>query len=172
MAKLYGLGNIIMSEISTRLMINPDFYKFVYYKDVDENGEDILSMPDLDDPVGELYKKQVWLHRRPDKVLHNQDINVFLTLEDFRNESAKNPNIKTITFKIAILVHKECLLTPNGSRDIALLSCVSDIVETDDYFKGLGRCKVHRVNHLFGLGVEYSGYEIICRIDGINAKGY
>lgn len=172
MAKLYGLGNIIMSEISTRLMINPDFYKFVYYKDVDENGEDILSMPDLDDPVGELYKKQVWLHRRPDKVLHNQDINVFLTLEDFRNESAKNPNIKTITFKIAILVHKECLLTPNGSRDIALLSCVSDIVETDDYFKGLGRCEVHRVNHLFGLGVEYSGYEIICRIDGINAKGY
>ena len=128
MAKLYGLGNVIISEVLTRLMTNPDFYKLVYYKDVDENGEDILSMPDLEDPVGELYKKQVWLH-------------------------------------------KECLLTPNGSRDIALLCCVSDIVENDDYFRGLGRCSVYRVNHLLGLGMEYSGYEVTCRIDGIQAKG-
>lgn len=171
MAKLYGLGNVIISEVLTRLITNPDFYKLVYYKDVDEEGEDILSMPDLDNPVGELYKKQVWLHKRPDKVLHNQDVNVFITLDDFRNESAKNPNIKTMTFKVAILVHKECLLTPNGSRDIALLCCVSDIVENDDYFRGLGRCSVYRVNHLLGLGMEYSGYEVTCRIDGIQAKG-
>ena len=167
MAKLYGLGNVIISEIVTRLMLNSDFNKLVYYKDVDEDGEDILSMPDLDDPVDELYKKQVWLHKRPDKVLHEQDVNVFVTLEDFRNESAKSSNIKTMTFKIAILVHKNCLLTPNGSRDIALLCCASDIIEKDDYFKGLGRCSVHRVNHLFGLNTEYSGYEIICRVDGI-----
>ena len=170
MAKLYGLGNVIISEIATRLMINPDFNKLVYYKDIDEDGEDILSMPDLEDPVSELYRKQVWLHRRPDKVLHNQDVNVFITLDDFRNESAKDPSIKTLTFKIAVLVHKECLLTPNGSRDIALLCCVSDIVEKDRYFQGLGKCNVHRVNHLFGLGMEYSGYEIICRVDGIQTK--
>ena len=126
MAKLYGLGNVIVSDVLTRLITNPDFYKLVYYKDVDEEGEDILSMPDLEDPVSTLYKKQVWLHRRPDKTLHNQDVNVFITLEDFRNESAKNQNIKTMTFKVAVLVHKECLLTPNGSRDIALLCCISD----------------------------------------------
>ena len=58
MAKLYGLGNVIISEVLTRLITNPDFYKLVYYKDVDEEGEDILSMPDLDDPVGELYKNK------------------------------------------------------------------------------------------------------------------
>ena len=127
-------------------------------------------MPDLEDPVSQLYRKQVWLHRRPDKVLHEQDVNVFITLNDFRNESAKNPNIKTITFTVSALVHKECLLTPNGSRDIALLCCIEDIIEKDDYFKGLGRCNVYRVNHLFGLGLEYSGYEIICKVDGIQAK--
>lgn len=171
MAKLYGLGNVIVSEIATRLMTNSDFNKLVYYKDVDEDGEDILSMPDLEDPVSELYRKQVWLHRRPDKVLHNQDVNVFITLGDFRNESAKNKDIKTMTFTVAVLVHKECLLTPNGSRDIALLCCISDIIEKDDYFKGLGDCKVYRVNHLFGLNLEYSGYEIICKVDGINSKG-
>ena len=170
MAKLYGLGNVIISEIVTRLMLNSDFNKLVYYKDVDEDGEDILSMPDLDDPVDELYKKQVWLHKRPDKVLHEQDVNVFVTLEDFRNESAKSSNIKTMTFKIAILVHKNCLLTPNGSRDIALLCCISDIIENDAYFKGLGDCKVYRVNHLFGINLEYSGYEIKCKVDGIKDR--
>ena len=78
MAKLYGLGNVIMTEVATRLMTNPDFNKLVYYKDIDEDGEDILSMPDLDDPVGELYRKQVWLHRRPDTV--NVIVFIFLIL--------------------------------------------------------------------------------------------
>ena len=36
MAKLYGLGNVIISEVLTRLITNPDFNKLVYYKDVDE----------------------------------------------------------------------------------------------------------------------------------------
>ena len=170
MAKLYGLGNVIISEVATRLMANPDFNKLVYYKNVDEDGEDILSMPDLEDPIGQLYKKQVWLHRRPDKVLHSQDVNVFITLDDFRNYSAKDHGIKTLTFTVSALVHKECLLTPNGSRDIALLCCISDIIEKDRYFKGLGRCNIYRVNHLFGLGMEYSGYEIVCRVDGIRVK--
>ncbi|MGL5330165.1 MAG: hypothetical protein ACRDD7_12920 [Peptostreptococcaceae bacterium] len=166
MAKLYGLGNQIISDMIIRLMTNKDFYKFVYYKEVSD--EDILSMPDLDDPITELYNKQVWLHRRPQKVLHEQDVNVFLTLEDFRNVKTKNKLLKTMDFKIGILVHDSCIQTVNGSRDIALLTCVENIIENDSYFKSLGECKVMRVNHLFGLGLEYSGFEIICRIDGIN----
>ena len=61
MAKLYGLGNVIISEVATRLMTNSDFNKLVYYKDIDEDGEDILSMPDLEDPVTKLYKKHLHL---------------------------------------------------------------------------------------------------------------
>lgn len=166
MAKLYGLGNQIISDMIIRLMTNKDFYKFVYYKEISD--EDILSMPDLDDPITELYNKQVWLHRRPQKVLHEQDVNVFLTLEDFRNIKTKSKLLKSMDIKIGILVHDKSLQTANGSRDIALLTCVENIIENDSYFKSLGECKVMRVNHLFGLGLEYSGFEIICRIDGIN----
>ena len=170
MAKLYGLGNIVMSDIATRLMTNSDFNKLVYYKDIDEDGEDILSQPDLENPVEKLYKKQVWLHRRPDKILHDKDVNIFITLDDFRNESSMNTNIKTLTFKIMILVHKDCLLTPNGLRDVALLCSISDIIEKDDYFKGLGKCNVYRVNQLYGLNTEYSGYEVVCKVDGIRDR--
>ncbi|MGL5650042.1 MAG: hypothetical protein ACRDDY_19605 [Clostridium sp.] len=168
MAKLYGMSNQIISEMIMRLMTDEVFYKFVYYKDT--HDEDILSMPDLDDPVSELYNKQVWLHRRPKKILHEQDVNVFLTLEDMRNETAKNKDIKTMAFKIGILVHENCLTTANGSRDIAILERVQYLIENDAYFSGLGECRVNRVNHLFGLGIEYSGFDVIFKIDGIREK--
>lgn len=168
MAKLYGMANQILSEMVMRLMTDEDFYKFVYYKEVSDR--DILSMPSLDDPVSELYNKQVWLHRRPKKVLHEQDVNVFLTLEDMRNETAKTKEIKTMTFKVGILVHESCLTTANGSRDIALLDRVEYLIENDAYFNGLGECRVNRVNHLFGLGIEYSGFEVVFKIDGLIEK--
>ncbi len=168
MAKLYGMGNQIISEMIARLMTNEDFYKFVYYKEVSDR--DILSMPDLDDPVSELYNKQVWLHRRPQKVLHEQDVHVFLCLDDFRNENAKNKKIKTMTIKIGILCHESCLDSANGDRSIALLDCVESILEEDKYFNSLGECRVVGVNHLFGLGLEYSGFEVKCKIDGIKVR--
>lgn len=168
MAKLYGMGNNILSEMITRLMINEDFYKFVYYKDVKD--KDILSQPELDDPVTELYNKQVWLYRRPQKILHNQDVNVFLTLDDMRNENAKSEKIKTMTINIGVIVHESCIMTANGSRDVALLEIITNIIEEDKYFKSLGKCTIYRVNRLYGLNLEYSGYEIICKIDGVKEK--
>ena len=41
MAKLYGLGNVIMTEVATRLMTNPDFNKLVYYKDISSPSSSI-----------------------------------------------------------------------------------------------------------------------------------
>ena len=32
MAKLYGLGNYILSELMTKLIMDKDFNKLVYYK--------------------------------------------------------------------------------------------------------------------------------------------
>lgn len=165
MAKLYGMANNILSEMVTRLMLNEDFNKFVYYHSVSD--KDILSQPDLDDPIDSLYNKQVWMYRRPQKVLHNEDVNIFLTLEDMRNDHAKNKKIKTMTFNIGILVHESCIMTANGSRDVALLEIVQDIIENDKYFKSLGECSIYRVNRLYGLNLEYAGFEIICKIDGI-----
>ena len=34
MAKLYGLANYLMTELTVKLLNNKEFTKFVYYKDV------------------------------------------------------------------------------------------------------------------------------------------
>lgn len=175
MAKLYGLPNYLITEIATKLMLHPEFYKFVYYQDIDEKGEDILEQPDLDSPIevlsqGERKRRQVFLNRRPDKILQEQGVNVFIYLDDMRNYTARSKKIKTVSIKIGIVLHEKCLPTPNGSRDICLVSAIEKILEGSKFIKGLGTCEVVRSIQLFGLPVEYSGYEILCSIDGFPAK--
>lgn len=175
MAKLYGLPNYLITEIATKLMLNPEFYKFVYYKDIRDDGEDILKQPDLDSPIeilsqGKSENRQVFLNRRPNKVLYNQDVNVFIFFDDMKNYTSKSKRIKTVSIKIGVLINERCLPTPNGSRDICLVSAIENALEGAKFMKGLGTCEVVRVNPLFGLPVEYSGYEILCNIDGFPAK--
>lgn len=175
MAKLYGLPNYLVTEIATKLMLHPEFYKFVHYKDIDETGDDILSQPDLDSPIetlsqGEMSKRSVFLNRRPDKILHEQGVNVFIYFDDMRNYTSNTRRIKTVFIKIGILLHEQCMKTPNGSRDICIVSAVEKILEGSKYVRGLGTLQVERVNPLFGIPVEYSGYELLCGIDGFSAK--
>lgn len=169
MSKLFGLGNYIISEMAVRLMNDPIFNKFVYYKDVDENGEDILSLPDLESPIEMLTNKdscQVHLHRRVPKILHNQDVNIFIHFNDQKNYNAKSNNIKTIFVKIGVLIHEKCLYVPNGSREICIISAIEKVLDGKKFIKGLGTCSIDRVAPLYGLGIEYSGFEITCSIDG------
>lgn len=175
MAKLYGLPNYLITEVATKLMLHPDFYKFVYYKDISEDGEDILKQPDLDSPIemlsqGEKDKRQVFLNRRPDKILHEQDVNIFIYFDDMKKYTASSRRIKTVFIKIGILIHEQCLPTPNGSRDMCIISSIESILEGAKFVKGLGTCEIVRANQLFGLPVEYSGYELLCSIDGFPAR--
>ena len=82
MAKLYGLGNYLMSEITVKLLNNKEFTKFVYYKDV--SNKDILGLPDLDNPAIML-KNQIFRSRRTPKILEKQDVCVFMYLDNLRN---------------------------------------------------------------------------------------
>ncbi|HBF7094923.1 TPA: hypothetical protein KOU56_004050, partial [Clostridioides difficile] len=66
--------NKMISNIGTTLMSNQDFAKFMIYND--ESQKDILSMPDIKNPVKELRNKKVFLNRRVEKVLKDVDISV------------------------------------------------------------------------------------------------
>lgn len=172
MAKLYGLGNYLITEMATKLMLNPEFYKFVYYKDIGDNDDDdILAQDDLDSPIevlsqGDKQNRSVFLNRRPNKILHTQGVNIFIYLDDMRNYTANSKRIKTVFIRVGILIHEQCLDTPNGSRDICLISAIEKILEGSSFIKGLGSCEVVRVNPLNAISVEYSGYDVLCSIDG------
>lgn len=169
MAVLYGLGNYIITDLAVKLMTHPEFSKFVYYKDIDENGESILDLPNLESPIETLTnpdKRQVFLHRRPDKILHEQDVNVFIQFDDQKNFMAKSKRLKTVYVKIGLLLHEKCLYTPNGGRDVCILSAIEDALDGKRFVRGLGVCEIERINPLYGIPVEYNGFEVLCRIDG------
>lgn len=163
MAKLYGLGNYLISEITTKLINDKDFNKFVYYKDF--NG-DILSKEDLDNPFVQL-KGQIFQNRRPDKVLEYTDVCVFIWLDDVRNKGAKSKKIKTVIVNIGIVVHNNCSKTANGVREVALISAIEKVIERSSFQKSLGDIDVTRVNPLNGLPHEWSGYKIVVECDGL-----
>lgn len=176
MAQLYGLANYLVSELAMKLMLHNDFNKFVYYKEVDKDGDSILDMPDLENPIetlrgnGNPQDCQVWLHRRPDKILHHQDINIFIYFDDQKNYNANSKRVKTVFLKIGVLIHDKCKDTPNGARDICIISAIENALDGAKLIKGLGKSKVDRVNPLYGLPVEYSGHDVLIEIDGFKAN--
>ena len=163
MAKLYGLGNYLISEITTKLISDNEFNKFVFYKD--EDKDDILAMPDLDNPFIQL-KGQVYQNRRPQKVLETQDVCVFIYLDDVRNYNAKSKKIKTVWIRIGFVVHEQCSKTVHGLREIALVSAIEKVVEGSEFQKAIGSIEVDRVNKLNGLPHEWNGYEVVVKCDG------
>lgn len=169
MANLYGLSNFIMNELVIKLMTHNEFSKFVYHKD--KSNEDILSLPELEDPISLLNKKQVFINRRPPIVLNESNVVAFIYVKKIRNDSTKSKKIKTIWVNIGFLVHRDCSATLNGNREAALLSAIEDCLDNTKFDKGLGICEVEDSIPINGLPVEWSGYDVICKIDGFTEDG-
>ena len=168
MAKLYGLGNYLMTEIVARLLNNKEFTKFVYYKNVSD--EDILTLPDLDNPVAML-KDQFFRNRRSPKILEEQDVTVFIYLDDMKNSTTKSNRIKTLWINIGLIVHESCSDTLNGSREVAIISAIEKALSNMTFSKALGVCEVERVIKLNGIPFEWNGYEVSLRLDGFSEVG-
>ena len=168
MAKLYGLANYLMSEIVIRLLNNKEFTKFVYYKDV--SNKDILSLPDLDNP-SMMLKNQIFRNRRTPKILEEQDVCVFMYLDNLRNYGTKSNKIKTIWINVCFVVHESCSSTINGSREVAIISAIEKALDNMTFTKSVGVCEIDRVIPLSGLPYEWNGYEVSLKLDGFTALG-
>ena len=168
MAKLYGLANYLMSEIIIRLLNNKEFTKFVYYKNI--SNKDILSLPDLDSPAIKL-KNQIFRNRRTPKILNKQDVCVFMYLDDMRNYTARNNKIKTIWINVGFVVHESCSPTLNGSREVAIISAIEKALDSMEFSKAIGECRVERAIPLSGIPYEWNGYEVSIKLDGFTELG-
>lgn len=168
MAKLYGLANYLMSEIIIRLLNSKEFTKFVYYKDV--SNKDILSLPDLENPMLML-KDQFFKGRRSPKILEKEDVCVFIHLDDIRNYTARSNRIKTIWIRLGLVVHESCSNTIHGSREVAIISAIEKALSNVTFAKAIGVCEVDRVIPLSGLPFEWNGYEVNIKLDGFSEIG-
>ena len=168
MAKLYGLANYLMSEMTVRLLNNKEFTKFVYYKDV--SNKDILSLPDVENPSVAL-KNQIFRNRRSPKILEEQDVCVFIYLDDMRCHSAKTHKIKTMWINIGFVVHQSCSSTLNGSREVAIISAIEKSLDNMKFSKAIGTCEFERVTPLAGIPYEWNGYVVSMKLDGFTSLG-
>ena len=168
MAKLYGLANYLISELTIRLLNSKEFTKFVYYKNVSD--KDILSLPDLENPALML-KNQIFRNRRSPKILEKQDVNVFIKLDDMRNYTAKSNKIKTIWITVGFVVHQSCSNTLNGSREVAIISAIEKALDSMEFSKAIGECRVERAIPLSGIPYEWNGYEVSIKLDGFTELG-
>lgn len=176
MARLFGLANYLISDLAMTLMTDDTFSKFVHYKNIGKDDETILELPPLENPIetlrggGDKQKCQVFLYRRPDKILHEQDVCVFISFDDQKNYNFNSKRVKTVYIKIGLVIHERCYETPHGARDICIISAIEDAIDGKKFVKGLGTCKIEKVNPLYGMPVEYIGHEITCEIDGFKAN--
>lgn len=163
---LVGLPNRIMNQLCAEIMQNQDFVKMVYYKD---NNEDVLALPDLENSHKLLKNKQVFINRKIPKILHDFDVNVFMTLSRWRSYTPFKKNasqsVDEVTIKVVVLVQESCLITENGNRDIAILSIIKNIVEKSD-LNGIGNCSVEDIAEVYALPPEFHGFEMYIKVYG------
>lgn len=159
---LYGLENALISELTSKLITDKVFNKIVYYKN--EKG-DILELSDLEQPFVQL-ENQIFKNRRPPKTLKEQDICVFVYLDDTRNFSVKSNKIKTVWIKVGFIVHENCSVTNVGIRESAMISRIQYIAERTQFKNAIGKCKCEKPIKLNGLPIQWNGYEIPIKMDG------
>lgn len=159
---LSGLENALISELTSKLILDTVFSKLVYYKN--EKG-DILALDELEQPFLDL-ENQIFKNRRPPKILTEQDVCVFVYLDDTRNFSVKSRKIKTVWIKVGFLVHENCSVTNIGIRESAMISRIQYIAEKTDFKSAIGKCKCEKPVKLNGLPTQWNGYEIPIKMDG------
>lgn len=159
---LYGLENRMISEITSKLILDNVFNKMVFYK---FETSDITKLPDLEYPFDQL-KNQIFKDRRPSKILKEQDVCVFIYLDDSRNFSVRSNKIKTVWIKVGFIVHQKCSVTESGIRESAMISRIQYLMERTEFKYAIGRCKCEKPIKLNGLPVGWNGYEIAVKLDG------
>lgn len=163
---LYGLSNYLMSELTTKLMMDDDFSKLVFYKD--EDG-DVLSLEGLDNPFIQL-KGQVFQNRRPQKTLDKQDVLVFIYLKKIKRDGIKTHKANTVWINIGVLVHENCSKIENGVRENAIISAIEKVVEDSNFQSSIGNCSFESADLLAGIPFEWNGYVCSIKFDGFTKQ--
>ncbi|MCI9976455.1 hypothetical protein JY742_10010 [Clostridioides difficile] len=148
----------MISNIGTTLMSNQDFAKFMIYND--ESKKDILSMPDIKNPVQRLRNKKVFFNRRVEKVLKKADVSVYIMLREHRRCSEASRTVKKTKIEIGVVCHDECQDTVNGLRDVALVDCIVNTITENKEIAGIGKIKLEDTYQMNSLSTDYNGFII------------
>lgn len=168
MKGLIGFPNQVIYAIGSLLMSNQDFAKLMYYKN--EKIKDIDDLPDIENPVKELYNNQVFYSRKFEKLLTKSDIVIYINHMDKLPYNYISQTIKTLKIEIGIACHWDCRESGNGLRDLAITEIILDTICNSETIPGLGRLYLVENPQSYNLPYEYNGYRIVVGCEQIDLR--
>lgn len=166
MSILYGFPNQAISEISSLLLNDKIFNKFLWYSSVDD--EDILSLPDIEKPIEKLLNHKVFQSRKIDKILHDADISVYIVLRSYKPASHNYTNsfyVSDTTLEIGIVCHNKYRDTLNGSRDVAVACRVAELICENKELSGIGHFELVGFEPNYNIPPEYTAYRLLVSVN-------
>lgn len=158
MSLIYGLPNLFINAIATKLLSNDNLVKYLYYTSKDDANIDIFAqkLPS----IGDLIDKNIYIGRRIPFIVNEVGAWLGIRVCSYKPQYMKNGNlIKEVQANIDIICHNDCQKTLRGTRDITILTLVQDTLDGED-LEGIGEYRIISTSEILGLPVEYSGYTI------------
>lgn len=164
---IYGLPSRVMAELSSQLFKHEHLSKMLFYTDKKYEKESILNQKKIS--WSKLKDKNIFVGRRVPIVLKISG--AFISFRVFNcYPHSTGAGIGNVEIDVDIIVHKDCLNTIHGARDIVIVEMVNEALMNID-MSTLGRVKVLETYDIRDIPIEYSGYTVKFMVQGfVNYK--
>lgn len=162
MGILYGIPNELIYNVGTKIMLDDIINKFMFYKD--NKDDNIITLPDIDNPIDSLKNKKVFYGGRIATVLKEADITMYITLYDYRpyvKRYDKSNFIATTKLEVGVICHENCRNSLNGLRELCVGSRIVDIFKEEQNLGTIGRIKLDSFKPMHNIPTSYYGFQII-----------
>lgn len=163
-----------MTKLATIFMLDKQVNKFLYYNNILD--EDILSQPDVKNPISALNENKVFIDRKIDKIIKEGDITLFINVKSdapYSDGARVSSLYNVLTIEIGVICHKSCRKTINGIRELVVTDRIRQILTKTPELQGIGDLTIKSCSPMYSIPYyDYNGYstqfEIIYWKDAYN----
>ena len=163
-----------MTKLATIFMLDKQVNKFLYYNDILD--EDILSQPDVKNPISALNENKVFVDRKIDKIIKEGDITLFINVKSdapYSDGARVSSLYNVLTIEVGVICHKSCRKTINGIRELVVTDRIRQILTKTPELQGIGDLTIKSCSPMYSIPYyDYNGYstqfEIIYWKDAYN----
>lgn len=163
-----------MTKLATIFMLDKQVNKFLYYNNILD--EDILSQPDVKNPISALNENKVFVDRKIDKIIKEGDITLFINVKSdapYSDGARISSLYNVLTIEVGVICHKSCRKTINGIRELVVTDRIRQILTKTPELQGIGDLTIKSCSPMYSIPYyDYNGYstqfEIIYWKDAYN----
>ena len=170
--KPYGLPNMVVTELSAKILESPKLLNYIYYTDIENQYDDLFTLkpPKSSDVID----KFLFIGRRPPIFI--KEVGAYVSIRVNRYEPLpSNKSVKLIKYveiNIDVICHIDCQKTTRGTRDITIVTLLQEVLENECLTGIADNTEIVSTTQILGLPVEYDGYQLKIKVTGFNQGLY